>query len=72
MEDVRQLEQRMNTIAMARDRFGDGRQADDLEAQRQTLEDKCRALLQQATDGELIALEHRWAWFFVIRSGRCG
>jgi len=48
----------MKTIAAARDRLGPGRQADALEAQRQKLEDRRRALLDQATDRELIALEY--------------
>jgi len=48
----------MKTLAATRDRLGPGRQADDLEAQRQKLDDKRRALLAKASDTELIELEH--------------
>jgi len=48
----------MKIIATERDRLGSGRQADDLEAQRQKLDEKRRALLNKATDRELILLEY--------------
>jgi hypothetical protein len=58
VEEILGLEQRMKIIAAARDRLGAGRQFDDLEAQRQKLDDRRRALLAKATDRELIAIEH--------------
>jgi hypothetical protein len=57
VEQVLDLERRMKTIAAARDRLVAGRQYDDLESQRQKLDDRRGALLAKASDRELVALE---------------